>query len=143
MTTALADGRIDPEEHETILTWCAGFLDLSGHKTLASPHVGGPKPIPGITATNHTIQFPNRTFCITGASHRATRKEITALILEKGGLIHNDVQRNTTYLIYCDAGQPAWAYACYGRKVEKAMQNRKRGTGQILIIAEIDFWDSI
>lgn len=38
-------------------------------------------------------------------------------------------------------GNMCWAYSCYGRKVEKAIELRKKGDN-IVIVNEVDFWDS-
>jgi hypothetical protein len=54
----------------------------------------------------------------------------------------NSVSRKTNYLIVGDDGNPCWAFACYGRKVEKAINLRKQGT-QIIIVHENDFWREI
>ena len=35
-----------------------------------------------------------------------------------------------------------WAFSCFGRKVEKAVDIRKSG-GTILIVHESDFWDTV
>ncbi len=48
--------------------------------------------------------------------------------------------KNTDYLIVGNAGNPCWAYSCYGRKIEQAVDLRKAG-GKIKIVNEIDFWD--
>ena len=54
----------------------------------------------------------------------------------------NSVSKKTNYLIVGDDGNPCWAYACYGRKVEKAINLRKEGA-QIIIVHENDFWDEV
>ncbi len=38
-------------------------------------------------------------------------------------------------------GNPTWAYACYGRKIEAAIRLRRIGH-PLLIVHEIDFWDA-
>lgn len=53
------------------------------------------------------------------------------------------LQTKDTFIIWLDEmekGNPCWAYACYGRKIEKAMELRKKGA-QILIVHEADFLD--
>ena len=52
------------------------------------------------------------------------------------------VTTKTDYLIVGNAGNPCWAYACYGRKIEDAMNIRKDG-GKVQIINETDFWDAV
>ena len=50
--------------------------------------------------------------------------------------------KKTNYLIIGSEGNTCWAFSCYGRKVEKAMEMRKNGVN-IVLVNEIDFWDSI
>ena len=52
------------------------------------------------------------------------------------------VSTKTDYLVVGNAGNPCWAYACYGRKIEAAMNLRKEG-GKVIIVNETDFWDVI
>ena len=59
-----------------------------------------------------------------------------------GGMVQSAVNRKTNYLIVGTAGNPCWAYACYGRKIEEAMQLRKEGVN-VVIVNETDFWDAV
>ena len=61
-------------------------------------------------------------------------------------LAQKEFQKNPTkqtdFLIIGADGNPCWAYACYGRKVEKAVHLRKQGS-RLLIVHENDFWDAV
>ena len=142
ITSALADGVIEPLEHQRLLEWCGAFTDISSHKTLIGKPTGFGSSIYGIAACAPTITFSGSTFCITGASARAKRAVICGYIESLGGLIAEATQK-LDYLVLCDAGSKCWAYACYGRKVEAVMENRKTGTSTTLIIAEVDLWDAL
>ena len=50
--------------------------------------------------------------------------------------------QKTDYLIVGNEGNPCWAFSCYGRKVEKAVELRKKGSN-IQIINEDDFWNAL
>jgi hypothetical protein len=39
-------------------------------------------------------------------------------------------------------GNEFWAFACYGRKVEQAYTQRRKGH-HIVIVHERDFWDAL
>lgn len=54
----------------------------------------------------------------------------------------SSVSNKTDYLIIGADGNPCWAYACYGRKVEVAVKLRKEG-GKILLVHEYDFLDAL
>ena len=59
-----------------------------------------------------------------------------------GGVVRSNVSVKTDYLIVGNAGNPCWVYACYGRKIEEAVQLRKNGA-KVVIINETDFWDAL
>lgn len=143
LTSIMADGVIDADEHQRILAWCSSFVDISTHKTLVAPATGFGSELQGIAAVAPEIVFANRSFCVTGASARAKRRDIQQQIASLGGIIADSIRQDLHYLVYCDAGQKCWAYACYGRKVERVMDNRKAGVATTLIIAEADYWDAL
>ncbi len=97
----------------------------------------------GIAAVAPKVVFAGRSFCITGTSARAKRGVIEQHIRYLGGSVTDGIRQDLHYLIYCDAGQKCWAYACYGRKVERVMENRKAGLATTLIVAEADYWDAL
>ena len=96
--------------------------------------------ISGVCAICQEIDFTNSIFCFTGESTKATRKEISDIITSNGGVFKNNLTKKTDYLVVGNAGNPCWAYSCYGRKIEQAVQMRKDGS-RIKIINEVDFWD--
>lgn len=96
----------------------------------------------GICMVNPKINIKNSLFCFTGKSSICQRKEIAQKIEEKGGLFKDNVVLETDYLIVGNEGNPDWVYACYGRKIERAIKLRKEGN-PIKIINELDFWNII
>jgi NAD-dependent DNA ligase len=138
----LANGTIDQGEHGRLLEWCRSFVDISGHKTLSAQSHSFGTTTTGIAAVSPEIIFPGKSFCVTGASHKVPRKVIQEQITRLGGKI-SGVRHDLDYLIYCDAGQKCWAYACYGRKVEQVMEYRIAGVATTLIVAEADYWDAL
>jgi NAD-dependent DNA ligase len=88
------------------------------------------------------VTFEGKTFCITGVLKRGNREDLQKEIIKLGGIPTDSVTRRTDYLIVGDNGNPAWAFACYGRKVEKALSMRKEGH-TIMLIHEYDFADIV
>ena len=86
--------------------------------------------------------FEGKLFCFTGESYRAKRAEIAETITRLGGKVRSSVSAKTDYLIVGNAGNPCWAYACYGRKIEEAVSLRREGAS-IVIVNETDFWDAV
>ena len=56
--------------------------------------------------------------------------------------MRSGVSPKTDYLIVGNAGNPCWAFACYGRKIEDAIRLRKDGA-KVVIVNETDFWDAV
>jgi hypothetical protein len=92
----------------------------------------------GICAVDPTIIFVDRSFVFTGESQRHSRTELEASVLQRGGRHHDNVRKDTDYLVVCDGGSQHWAFSCYGRKVEKAYNLRRDGH-RIAIVHEADF----
>ncbi len=64
---------------------------------------------------------------------------VTALL---GGSEETSVTPRSDFLVVCDGGNEFWAFACYGRKVEQAYEQRRKGH-HIVIVQERDFWDAL
>lgn len=97
-------------------------------------------PISGICTSDPVVEFHGKKFCVTGIFTRQSRKEILNKIVALGGIVSSDVSSVTNYLIVADHGNPTWAFSCYGRKVEQAINLRKQGNS-IMLINEYDFCD--
>lgn len=141
MAEVLADGKVDESEKILLKKYFNEFTNLNDaelQETINSDtdHV----KIGGICAVDPEIDFDGKYFCFTGHSDRSSRAVIAEIIEKLGGIYHNSVIKKTDYLIVGDDGNPCWAYACYGRKVEKAIKLRKDGS-HILIVHENDLWD--
>jgi NAD-dependent DNA ligase len=140
LTTILTDGKIDNEEREILKAF---FKDLTISSGLSNEIYGTQHlSISGVCASCPDIMFDNKSFCITGESNKATRNEIVCKIKNVGGTIIGNVRENLNYLIVCSAGNQCWAFSCYGRKIEKAVNYRKNGA-RIIIVHENDLWDAL
>lgn len=124
---------------------CNNFADNSSYYNLVETdfeHLRKKYAVSGICAFCPNIVFKSKTFCFTGESYRSKRADMAAAVLSLGGIVKSCVTAKTNYLIVGNAGNPCWAYACYGRKIEEAVRLRKDGE-QVLIINETDFWDAV
>jgi NAD-dependent DNA ligase len=139
------DGVISPDEKNMLIAFFANFIDTKLSYNINEDEMKSLKEkysIEGICAVSPEITLENKTFSFTGASHRANRNEIAEIITNKGGIFNNNVTKKTDYLIVGAAGNPCWAFACYGRKIEKAIKLRKEGL-KLIIVHENDFWDEL
>lgn len=148
LTSILIDGHIDDQEQQVLAAFFEDFIEYSFANKIRkeSQRVKASLPksftLPGICAMCPEIAFDGRVFTFTGTSTKATRKQIVDRITELGAAFSPNVTSETHYLVVGAGGNPCWAFSCYGRKVEKAVDSRKSGN-PILIVHESDFWDAV
>ncbi len=139
LTAVMADQRITPEEQQSLLAFFADFAEVSADGAAAA-EVN--LTLKGVCAVDPRIEFANRVFCFTGDSGRSSRDEMTLQVERRGGQVRGSVSGQTDYLVVGAAGSPRRAFACYGRKVEQAVNLRREGH-RVLIVHENDFWDAV
>ena len=138
----LKDGQVSQSEHTMLLALFGEFAERGYHRAVNLPINEMVGPISGFCAVCPEVEFAGRLFCFTGRSERATRRKLVETVEQLGGAFLPAVRKDLNYLIIGADGNPAWAFACYGRKVEQAMEYRKQGL-QIVLVHENDFWDSV
>lgn len=143
LSSILADNKIDDDERKTLMAFLSNIIEFKDSFNLVERDfvaLRNEYSVSGICAVSPDIKIEGQNFCFTGESYRCTRKEIAEIIDKLGGKLKSGVSNKTNYLIVGNAGNPCWAYACYGRKIEEAVQLRKAGAN-IVIVNETDFWD--
>jgi len=138
----LKDGIIDNEEHKLLLNFFSEFLRVDQHKTLKYPLNEVDKPIQGLCAVCPDVTIARKTFCVTGKLKNKTRKEVASIITTNNGCFSKNLNKDVDYLLIGSDGNEAWAFSCYGRKVEQAINLRKEGH-EIILIHEFDFWGAV
>lgn len=142
VTSVLADGRVSPEESQALQAFFSEFLAVLDNRTITSPDVLQGASMVGLCAVCPDIVIPGATFCFTGKSNRYSRYKFSQVIGAMGGVAIDAVTRDLNYLVIGADGNPCWAYACYGRKVERAVELRKAGH-PLMIVHEHDLHDVI
>lgn len=145
LTSILSDKIITDDERNILKVYFSEFIDSNSSIKIDFDEIENLKndyTVEGICSVCPEIYFENKSFCFTGASTKATRKDFENLILSLDGTFSKSVTKKTDYLIIGDNGNTCWAYSCYGRKVEQAINLRKSGS-KIMIIHENDFWDAV
>ena len=145
LTAILADGVIEEKEREMLEAVFSNIIEFKESLNLIESDYSVLRDkysIQGICSVCPDIQFDNRLFCFTGRSYKGSRSDLVLKINELGGIYRESVSSKTDYLVVGNAGNPCWAFSCYGRKIEEAMNIRKLG-GKIQIINETDFWDAV
>ena len=145
VTAVLADGIVDENERKLLMAFFGDFIDFSNSENLSESafhELRQKYTISGICATDPEITFDGKTFCLTGEFDFGSRTEVAKAIAAKGGILHSTPKTDTDYLVVGSKGSECWAFAKYGRKVEKAVENRKKGYA-IQIVSERDFADAL
>ncbi|MDA7930121.1 hypothetical protein N9B63_04720 [Akkermansiaceae bacterium] len=148
LMTILADGVVDAEEQDLLRSFFENFIEYSFAKKVRNESArvknGLQKKftLPGVCASCPEIEFTGKKFTFTGSSVRGKRSELAEKVVELGGEFSPNITNQTEFLVIGSAGNPCWAFSCYGRKVEKAVELRKAGR-QITIVHESDFWDAV
>ena len=143
--TILEDGVITSSEKESLMAFMSNLVEFKDSYNLVESDFASLRQkysIGGICAYCPDVEIKDKLFCFTGESYRSTRAEIKAEVERLGGKFRPSVSGKTDYLVVGNAGNPCWAYSCYGRKIEEAMALRKEGA-KVQIINETDFWDAI
>lgn len=142
ITGVLSDKKIDSIEQQFIKELFTEFTSILDNKTIVSPKITVNGNVMGLCAVCPDITFLGSKFCFTGTSYKYTRPQLSELVKKFGGEVVNSISAKLDYLIIGADGNPCWAYACYGRKVEKAIELRKAGS-HLLLIHENDFHDAV
>jgi len=140
--SVLEDGKVDEDERRKLKVFFADFVDMRESYNLNIYEIEKLREgmnIAGICAKNVDIVVKGKGFCFTGGSSRMVRSQIAEILERTEGIFCDNVTKKTNYLVIGDEGNPCWAFACYGRKVEKVIQMRKEGNN-IVIAHENDFW---
>lgn len=137
----LQDGHVSDDEILMLKALFFQYADIRDYvvRSALSSEIGTTYNTKGFCAIAPEIVFPDSRFCFTGESPRAPRSQLQQFIVQQGGIPQNNVTKELHYLVVGEAGNPCWAYSCYGRKVEKALEYRKAGL-PLLIVQEGDFW---
>lgn len=142
VSAVLRDGRIDAEEHKLLQNFFSEFVAISDNRTIVNPQLAQAQTIVGLCAMCPEMIFEGKKFGFTGSSSKYTRDQFGEIVKRLGGSVAGSVSKKLDYLIIGADGNPCWAYACYGRKVEMAVTLRKEGA-RILLIHENDFHDAV
>ncbi|MBB6622542.1 BRCT domain-containing protein [Clostridium gasigenes] len=145
LTTILSDKIITDDEFNILKVFFSDFIDKSIDTNIDMDHIEQLKEdytVVGICATCPEIEFEDKLFCFTGASTKTTREGFNNIVTSLKGEFRNSISSKTDYLVIGNGGNPCWAYSCYGRKVEQALNLRKKGC-KIIIIHENDFLDAL
>ena len=142
----LADGRIDPEEHEDLLDICRQFMEIGPPPPPVEKDETVLTPEPWMQTEAPTVQtidmicccdaqvvISGKSFCLTGQARAGKRKDLLAEVEQAGGIPAKGVTKTLDYLVFGANSNPCWAYASYGRKIEKALDYQRKGSATVIL----------
>ncbi|USN97879.1 MAG: BRCT domain-containing protein [Phycisphaeraceae bacterium] len=141
LSDTLRDGQISAAEHANLMAFFDQFRRTYRHRTVDCDPGQAASPL-AVCASNPELILEGKTYCFTGTSAHGTRKELQARARRCGAFVTDDMTLDTDYVVLGSKGNATWAFSCYGRKVEKALELRK-SRGKPLLVHENDFIDAI
>ncbi len=156
LNRVLADGRIDPDEHTELMTFCRDFSERLNKDQDIDLSIGDDGPwmqskapvlntIEQVCDPTATVEIPGRCFCFTGQAAYGSRADLQFLTEHLSGITTNNIIKHLDYLVVGAKSSPCWMYSTYGRKIEKALAfNADAETEKpIIIIHENIFIDAV
>lgn len=133
LADAMVDGVLEPDEELDLLTALTGLVGgeadgRSGGAVSLATELPLCSPAPELV-------HRGRCFVLTGTFERGPRATIAAEIAARGGVVAPNVTRAVHYLVIGGVASRDWVHSSYGRKIEKAVEDRARGSG-IAIVSE-------
>ena len=126
----LEDDNLDDEEaHElldTLHKFGGGDFELGEIQKATRLHFDDPPP---------SIDFQGRRFCFTGTFAYGSRSECGRIVESLGGTA-GSLTKATDYLVIGIYATDSWAHSSFGRKIEKAVEYREKGSGVAIVSEE-------
>ena len=127
-----ADGIVDHQEQtelaELLAKMTGSVPGLSDAEQLAMRlPIDDPAPM---------VEFPGKTFCLTGKFVFGSRNKCENVIAAKGGKCQEQPDLATDYLVIGALGSREWIHSSYGRKIEQVLRHREKGAGTSIISEE-------
>lgn len=123
VSEVLADGIITEEEREYLKQTLSELLGGTLQETGATSGLSTGLPVDSIDS----IEIPGNAFCFTGNFIYGTRKACERAIEEREGVIFSKVRMDLNYLVIGTLASREWAHTSHGRKIEKAIDYKKKG----------------
>jgi len=130
----LKDGILDDEEQKELLETMA---ELTGGDIICDDaEIDSMSSTLPLCKPAPSIAIEGASFVFTGIFTTGPRKQLSELIVELGGIIHDGVKKDTDFLVIGDIGSQDWAHSSFGRKIEKAIELRDQKKTGIAIVSE-------
>lgn len=130
----LADGVVTAEEADDLKGSLEQIIGGGLQQDGAASGLATRLPVDRVTA----VEFPGRTFCLTGKFLYGSRKTCQTAVEQHGGVAIPRVTKELDYLVIGTLASRDWISTSYGRKIEAAVKNKQDGS-PVRILAEEDW----
>ena len=129
--TVLQDGVLDAEEAIEIRNLLESITGAPGElgEVLKAADFPINQPAP-------RVEFPGRTFLLTGTFAFGSRGQCSDAVMERGGTVAKNVSKRLDYLVIGTYASPAWKHETFGRKIEAVVDYRARGLPVAIVTEE-------
>lgn len=138
ITQIMEDGKISDDERTSLLDLLKSLSGNEFSETGSVAPAGPAAPFDDTTA----IDFPGKSFCLTGTFFFGTRAACERVIQQLGATAADNVTGKLDYLVVGSGCNADWANTTYGRKIETALE-RKQRYGKPLIVSEANWVGAI
>lgn len=126
----LSDGIMDEDEQRDLLSV---LNELTGGDVIDGESDSMSSTLPLCSPAPDVI-IKDKSFVFTGVFTSGDRKSLERIVVDLGGIMHQNVTTDTDYLVIGDIGSQDWAHSSFGRKIEKAVANREKGRKISIVI---------
>lgn len=144
----LRDGKITEEERQHLKKFCNEFVEEHAGSDARPPSPDQPHymktgapvlhSLTAVCEKDPHVELKGRRVLFTGEARLGTRAQMQEIAEAAGAIVCGSVVKDLDYLVVGDLSSPQWVYSKYGRKIEKALLNKKQGYNT-KIIMEKDF----
>ena len=134
----LADGEISEEERKYLKSTLTDLIGGTLEDTGATSGLSTRLPLDDVSE----IVISGNTFCFTGKFLYGTRKACEKAVKERGGEAMSGIRTDLDYLVIGSLASRDWVNTSHGRKIEKAMEYKKKGRS-IFVVSEEQWAQSL
>lgn len=135
---ALSDGHLDFEEERELIST---LMELTGEPSATVQAQSNSSGLP-LCDPPPDVMFYGEAFCFTGKFASGSRKHVESIAHGLGAKTKSSPSGKVSYLVIGAVGSSDWIHSTHGRKIEKAVALKEKGTG-INIISEEHWYLSI
>ncbi|RRQ20689.1 hypothetical protein D6C00_00950 [Thiohalobacter thiocyanaticus] len=130
----LADGVVTTDEAEDLKETLSKLIGGTLEETGTASGMATQLPVDEVDQ----VHFDGRRYCFTGKFVYGSRKKCEQAVESLGAISVSNITKQLDYLVIGTLASRDWLHTSHGRKIEKAIENKNKGSS-LLIVAEEDW----